>query len=189
MDRADCAGRHAAGGARQVACFCRSRRQSARNCWGASRREGVDAVGGTPEAFVAQIKREIPQWRDVAASSNIKIEQELSCAKSPIRRTRIQKLKLALPPGACDCHIHLFGAKEKFPFAADAQPTSRSWRCPRLQHRAARSGWLESRRCCQRRRLWSELCRAGRCTGAVSGSLSRRCSDARNGNQRRIRES
>jgi tripartite-type tricarboxylate transporter receptor subunit TctC len=38
------------------------------------KREGVDAVGGTPEAFVAQIKREIPQWRDVAASSNIKIE-------------------------------------------------------------------------------------------------------------------
>jgi tripartite-type tricarboxylate transporter receptor subunit TctC len=38
------------------------------------KKEGVDAVGGTPEAFIAQIKREIPQWRDVAASSNIKIE-------------------------------------------------------------------------------------------------------------------
>jgi tripartite-type tricarboxylate transporter receptor subunit TctC len=38
------------------------------------KKEGVDAVAGTPEAFVAQIKREIPQWRDVAASSNIKID-------------------------------------------------------------------------------------------------------------------
>ncbi len=31
-----------------------------------------------------------------------------------------KKPKLVLPPGACDCHIHLFGPKEKFPFAADA---------------------------------------------------------------------
>ncbi len=28
--------------------------------------------------------------------------------------------KLVLPPGACDTHIHLFGPKEKFPFATDA---------------------------------------------------------------------
>ena len=38
------------------------------------KKEGVDAVGGTSEAFVAQIKREIPQWRDVAASAKITIE-------------------------------------------------------------------------------------------------------------------
>ncbi|HVG51080.1 MAG TPA: tripartite tricarboxylate transporter substrate binding protein [Xanthobacteraceae bacterium] len=37
-------------------------------------KEGVDPGGGTPAEFVAQIKREIPQWRDVAASANLKIE-------------------------------------------------------------------------------------------------------------------
>ncbi|HVG51081.1 MAG TPA: amidohydrolase family protein [Xanthobacteraceae bacterium] len=36
-----------------------------------------------------------------------------------------KKPKLALPPGACDCHIHLFGPKAKFPFAADATYESR----------------------------------------------------------------
>jgi tripartite-type tricarboxylate transporter receptor subunit TctC len=37
-------------------------------------RDGVDAVGGTPAAFAAQIAREIPQWRDVIQSANIKIQ-------------------------------------------------------------------------------------------------------------------
>ncbi|MGZ5811574.1 MAG: amidohydrolase family protein [Xanthobacteraceae bacterium] len=36
-----------------------------------------------------------------------------------------RKPKLALPPGACDSHIHLFGPKERFPFAADATYESR----------------------------------------------------------------
>jgi 2-pyrone-4,6-dicarboxylate lactonase len=36
-----------------------------------------------------------------------------------------KKPKLALPRGACDCHIHLFGPKAKFPFAADATYESR----------------------------------------------------------------
>jgi predicted TIM-barrel fold metal-dependent hydrolase len=36
-----------------------------------------------------------------------------------------KKPKLALPPGACDCHIHLFGPVTKFPFAADATYESR----------------------------------------------------------------
>lgn len=38
------------------------------------RKEGVDVVGGTPDAFRAQIAREIPQWRDVIQSANIKPE-------------------------------------------------------------------------------------------------------------------
>jgi predicted TIM-barrel fold metal-dependent hydrolase len=33
--------------------------------------------------------------------------------------------KLALPPGACDCHIHLFGPAAKFPFASDTTYESR----------------------------------------------------------------
>jgi 2-pyrone-4,6-dicarboxylate lactonase len=36
-----------------------------------------------------------------------------------------KKPKLALPPGACDCHIHLFGPAAKFPFASDATYESR----------------------------------------------------------------
>jgi predicted TIM-barrel fold metal-dependent hydrolase len=36
-----------------------------------------------------------------------------------------KKPKLALPAGACDCHIHLFGPVAKFPFAADATYESR----------------------------------------------------------------
>jgi tripartite-type tricarboxylate transporter receptor subunit TctC len=39
------------------------------------RKDGVDAVGGTPEEFRQQIAREIAQWRDVGRSSNIKLEQ------------------------------------------------------------------------------------------------------------------
>lgn len=38
------------------------------------KKDGVDAVGGTPEAMRTQIAREIPQWRDVIQSSNIKPE-------------------------------------------------------------------------------------------------------------------
>jgi tripartite-type tricarboxylate transporter receptor subunit TctC len=38
------------------------------------KREGIDPGGGTPDAFRAQIAREIPQWRDVIQSSNIKAE-------------------------------------------------------------------------------------------------------------------
>jgi len=38
------------------------------------KRDGIDAVGSTPEQFRAQIAREIPQWRDVIQSANIKSE-------------------------------------------------------------------------------------------------------------------
>jgi tripartite-type tricarboxylate transporter receptor subunit TctC len=38
------------------------------------KRDGIDAVGGTPEQFRTQIAREIPQWRDVIQSANIKPE-------------------------------------------------------------------------------------------------------------------
>jgi tripartite-type tricarboxylate transporter receptor subunit TctC len=38
------------------------------------KRDGIDAVGSTPEQFRAQIAREIPQWRDVIQSANIKPE-------------------------------------------------------------------------------------------------------------------
>jgi tripartite-type tricarboxylate transporter receptor subunit TctC len=38
------------------------------------KRDGVDATGGTPAAFAAQIKREIPQWRDIGESAKIKLE-------------------------------------------------------------------------------------------------------------------
>ena len=33
--------------------------------------------------------------------------------------------KLALPPGSCDTHIHLFGPADKYPFAPDSPYTSR----------------------------------------------------------------
>jgi tripartite-type tricarboxylate transporter receptor subunit TctC len=36
--------------------------------------DGIDPVGSTPEQFRAQIAREIPQWRDVIQSANIKPE-------------------------------------------------------------------------------------------------------------------
>jgi tripartite-type tricarboxylate transporter receptor subunit TctC len=38
------------------------------------KRDGVEAVGGPTEAFRAQIAREIPQWRDVIKSANIKTQ-------------------------------------------------------------------------------------------------------------------
>ncbi len=38
------------------------------------KRDGIDPIGGTPEQFRAQIAREIPQWRDVIQSANIKPE-------------------------------------------------------------------------------------------------------------------
>jgi tripartite-type tricarboxylate transporter receptor subunit TctC len=38
------------------------------------RREGVDAAGGTPAAFAAQIRREIPQWREIGEASKITLE-------------------------------------------------------------------------------------------------------------------
>src|SRR5262245_49025531 len=38
------------------------------------KRDGIDAVGSTQEQFRAQIAREIPQWRDVIQSANIKPE-------------------------------------------------------------------------------------------------------------------
>lgn len=36
-----------------------------------------------------------------------------------------KKPTLALPPGACDCHIHLFGPAAKFPIASDSTYESR----------------------------------------------------------------
>jgi 2-pyrone-4,6-dicarboxylate lactonase len=36
-----------------------------------------------------------------------------------------KKPKLALPPGACDCHIHLFGPAAKFPVDPDSKYESR----------------------------------------------------------------
>jgi tripartite-type tricarboxylate transporter receptor subunit TctC len=38
------------------------------------KRDGIDPIGSTPEQFRAQIAREIPQWRDVIQSANIKPE-------------------------------------------------------------------------------------------------------------------
>jgi tripartite-type tricarboxylate transporter receptor subunit TctC len=38
------------------------------------KKEGVDAVGGTPAEFAKQIAREIPEWRDVIQSAGIKAE-------------------------------------------------------------------------------------------------------------------
>jgi tripartite-type tricarboxylate transporter receptor subunit TctC len=38
------------------------------------KRDGVDPVGGTPAEMAKQIAREIPQWRDVIQSANIKSE-------------------------------------------------------------------------------------------------------------------
>lgn len=38
------------------------------------RHDGVDPVGGTPAEFAAMIAREVPQWRDLAKASNIKLQ-------------------------------------------------------------------------------------------------------------------
>jgi tripartite-type tricarboxylate transporter receptor subunit TctC len=38
------------------------------------KRDGVDPVGGTPEAFGALIIREIREWRDLAQSSKITLD-------------------------------------------------------------------------------------------------------------------
>jgi tripartite-type tricarboxylate transporter receptor subunit TctC len=38
------------------------------------KRDGVDPVGGTPEAFGALITREIREWRDLAQSSKITLD-------------------------------------------------------------------------------------------------------------------
>jgi tripartite-type tricarboxylate transporter receptor subunit TctC len=35
---------------------------------------GLDAGGGSPEAFEKLIRSEIPRWRKVAAAANIKVE-------------------------------------------------------------------------------------------------------------------
>jgi tripartite-type tricarboxylate transporter receptor subunit TctC len=36
--------------------------------------DGVDPAGGTPEQFLAQIKKEIGVWRKVAADAGVKAE-------------------------------------------------------------------------------------------------------------------
>jgi tripartite-type tricarboxylate transporter receptor subunit TctC len=38
------------------------------------RADGVSPVGGTPEDLQAQIRREIPQWRQVVTQANVKVE-------------------------------------------------------------------------------------------------------------------
>jgi tripartite-type tricarboxylate transporter receptor subunit TctC len=38
------------------------------------KKDGIDAVGGTPSEFAKQIAREIPEWRDVIQSAGIKAE-------------------------------------------------------------------------------------------------------------------
>ena len=35
---------------------------------------GLDAAGGTPEAFEKLIRSEIPKWRKVVAAANIKVD-------------------------------------------------------------------------------------------------------------------
>jgi tripartite-type tricarboxylate transporter receptor subunit TctC len=37
-------------------------------------RDGIEPIGGTPAEFGALIKRELPQWRDLAKSTNIKLK-------------------------------------------------------------------------------------------------------------------
>jgi tripartite-type tricarboxylate transporter receptor subunit TctC len=37
-------------------------------------RDGVEPVGGTADAFAAQIRREIPQWKDIGKSANITLQ-------------------------------------------------------------------------------------------------------------------
>jgi 2-pyrone-4,6-dicarboxylate lactonase len=38
-------------------------------------------------------------------------------AEPPTWRASVSKPKLALPPGACDAHVHVFGPRRRFPFA------------------------------------------------------------------------
>jgi tripartite-type tricarboxylate transporter receptor subunit TctC len=38
------------------------------------KRDGVEPVGGTPEAFGALIAKEIAQWRDLGRSANIMLD-------------------------------------------------------------------------------------------------------------------
>lgn len=35
----------------------------------------------------------------------------------------VRRLRLLAPPGTCDCHIHVFGPRERFPLAADLNYT------------------------------------------------------------------
>jgi tripartite-type tricarboxylate transporter receptor subunit TctC len=36
--------------------------------------QGVDPVGGTPAQFAERIKRELKEWRELAASAHIKLQ-------------------------------------------------------------------------------------------------------------------
>jgi tripartite-type tricarboxylate transporter receptor subunit TctC len=38
------------------------------------RRDGVEPVGGTPQAFAAQIAKEIMEWRSLAQAARISLE-------------------------------------------------------------------------------------------------------------------
>jgi hypothetical protein len=46
----------------------------------------------------------------------------------------------AVPPGACDCHVHVFSDPQKFPFAPDrvyTPPQAWSTTCARCRARSA----------------------------------------------------
>jgi tripartite-type tricarboxylate transporter receptor subunit TctC len=38
------------------------------------RRDGVEPVGGTPQAFAAQVAKEIMEWRSLAQAAKISLE-------------------------------------------------------------------------------------------------------------------
>ena len=37
-------------------------------------RDGVDPIGGMPQALGAMVARELPQWRELAKAANIKLQ-------------------------------------------------------------------------------------------------------------------
>ena len=160
------------------------------------KRDGVDPVGSTPEAFGALITREIREWRDLAQSSKITPRLTRPVPFSANKRKFSMPIltqgpdpnpktpRLRTPPGACDAHIHLFGPAAKYPFAPDSPYTSHD-ALPETFIALQDKLGLESRRHRQSRRLWPQLSAACRHARALPRPLPRHRADA--GRHRRVR--
>ena len=56
----------------------------------------------------------------VLAIQCVRIMSEPASSPKPSYHNNPTEPKLKLPPGSCDSHFHVFGPKDKFPFATDA---------------------------------------------------------------------